>query len=502
MTDGSDDDRLAWRLASLADDLPGPALPGAAAARRRAAQRSRNQVTGGVLASVALVAVGVLISQQPTFTAAPEPVGPATDTATPTAVPTTPSQTPSTTPPTEPTPDPTDVQNPPPSQEDPDPPNPGGGSNGSEGDGTASRVPPGALLTLDLLSTEGEVEWVEVPAGDSWLPCGPGFPSTAAAASFETVDLPNRIDHVVEGTEPGAAAARLEQIRQEITTCAETETDHVLDQVWSLTGVGDGGYLMVYKGPPLTEETQIFVTASLVRHGDYITATFAGGEGMDYNFPPDADQAIQAVDLLCAALGTECPSEPERERLYPEALGDLPGWLTVEDIVAAIGVEQIAEGDEPLDYLAESGAQDWGHVGLPGSPEADGTEFFQYRFYSDPLTPGGIGLDEKIARFPDADAARAHYDELVAAADTVTEPGTEVTNTGSVSGDGYEGGTWRSETLEYESAFVYGVVLRGDTIAAVTHSIDSGTDHDVTPEQMIELMARAGERLAGLGGDE
>lgn len=70
MTDGPD--QLHQRLSNLASDLDGMGLPGPAAARRRAARRTRHQVAGGLLAGVAVVGAGA-------FAIAPAVTGPDRD---------------------------------------------------------------------------------------------------------------------------------------------------------------------------------------------------------------------------------------------------------------------------------------------------------------------------------------------------------------------------------------------------------------------------------------
>lgn len=475
------DDGLARRLARLESDLTGVTLPGAAAARRRAAQRTRHQVTSGVLAGVAVIAAGVLAISTPEFTASPQPAPPASDGATPTATPTTPA-TPTDEPTTPPTAPPADPD--PSGQQEPDA-------------GTELTVPPGALLVLDDVVGDSGVDWAELPPGDSWLPCVPAFPATAAVASFGIGDSA-RFDHVVEPTEPGAADDRLAAIRDEITACAQGDDQHDLIQVWELAGVGDEAYLLVWRGPPATPDTQTYVTAGLARSGDYVSAIFHGGEGQDYNGVPEPDRTIRAVQRLCDALGTDCPTTPEQHRLYPEPEGDVDGWLTIDDI-AEIGLADITEGGEVSDNTDEYGWQEYGHVGLPRDPLADGAESLEHRGYADPMEPGGASLDELRAHFPDAATARAHYDALVAAADAFTQPGDVIENTGAVSGDGYEGMTWRSES-EYGVVSVYGAVLRDDTVAVVFHVIASHSDglpYDVTPERARLLLDRAGQRLGG-----
>ncbi|TDD99969.1 hypothetical protein [Jiangella asiatica] len=480
------DDALSRRLAGLDADLAGVALPGAAAARRRAAQRTRHQVTGGVLAGVAVIAAGVLAIGDPELTATPEPAPPATDAETPTTVPTTPTDEP-TTPPADPSPDPSQVSSPDTGTDD-------GDTDGGGGDSRLD-VPPGALLDLADVTGDSGADWAEAPPGDSWLPCVPPVPSAAKAASFAVGN--SRFDHIVEPTEPGTAADRLAALRAQVTACADGGGDYDLIQVWELSGVGDEAYLLVWSGPPTTQETTTYVTASLARSGGYVSAVFRGGEGQDYNGVPGPDDAVRAIERLCGAIGTDCPVTPEQNRLYPEPEGDLEGWLTIDDL-AEIGLTDITEGGEVSDNTDEYGWTDYGHVGLPRDPLADGAESLEHRNYADPMEPGGSALDQLRARFPDADTARAHYEALVTAADGFTQPGDVIENTGAVSGDGYEGMTWRAES-EY-GVFVYGALLRGDTVTVVLHSIASHSDgqpYDVPPEQMRRLLDLAGQRLGG-----
>jgi hypothetical protein len=53
------DDDVSQRLRRLGADTYGIALPGAAAARQRAAQRSRWQIAGIVLAGVSCLGIGI-----------------------------------------------------------------------------------------------------------------------------------------------------------------------------------------------------------------------------------------------------------------------------------------------------------------------------------------------------------------------------------------------------------------------------------------------------------
>lgn len=478
----SHDDSLSRRLSSLETDLAGISLAGPSAARRRAAQRTRQQVTGGVLAGVAAVAIGVFAVSPPDFVATGDPVGPVT--GTPTTVETPATEEPST-PPGEPDPDPSENEGP----------DTGGGQDGGSGDpgddGTSSlMVPPDALLTLDDVIADTSAPWSEADPGGSDLPCLPDIPGNAAATAFETDDG-SRIEQFVDPV-AGGAEARLEELRAELTECAESGGDHHLIQVWSLSGVGDGGYLVVWNGPPTTPDTQTYVTASLVRTGDFVSAVFHGGPGMDYNGPAQPRQAVLSAERLCRAMGAECPASPEQEQLFPEPVGDVEGWLTIDDLAEA-GLTTLTQGGEVLDSGDAGGSTDYGFVGLERDPFADGAESLEQRSYSDPLELGGAILNQLRATFPDAESARAHYDALVAAAEQPTQPGDVVENTGTVGGDGYDGSTWRLENTEFGTVFPYGAAISGTVVTAVYYTAED----DLPPEQMRVLIDLAAQRIGG-----
>ncbi|MBB5786318.1 hypothetical protein [Jiangella mangrovi] len=473
------DDSLSRRLSSLETDLAGISLAGPAAARRRAAQRTRHQVTGGVLAGVAAIAAGVFAISPPDFVASPEPVGPVTDS--PTTEETSPT-TPPSTPPAEPTPDPSE-------NESPD----GSGQNGSTGDdGTSSlAVPPGALIDLEYLirGQESPSDWVEVPAGDSWLPCMPAAGDAAEAVAFQVDDY-YRVEHIVEpaGTD---AEARLAQLRDDLTACAEGG-DHQLIQVWQVTGVGDETYLLAWQGPPRTEETQTYVEASLSRADGFVEIVIRGGAGQDYNGVPQTNDAVEAVSRLCAVSNTECPSEPEREQLYPEPVGDVPGWLALDDL-AEVGLDILARGSDVTDST-ELGLTDYGFVGLERDPFADDAESLEQRTYDDPLEPGGVQLTQFRAQFPDTESARAHYDALTAAAEQPSQPGDTVENTGTVSGDGYDGTTWQLTNTEFGTSWLYGAAVSGDVVTVVYYGLIAD---ELSPDQMRQLLELAAQRIGG-----
>ena len=465
MTDGFDDD-LNRRLSSLESELHAARMPGAAAARQRAARRTRHQVTGGVLGGVAVIAIGVIGITQPTFTTAPAPAGTPTESTSPTALPPTPSDSPS---------------NPQPSEPD--------GDDADDVDGT---VPAEAFLTIADIDGEGTA-WTDAPAEESWLPCVPDMPEHAEARSFESPSATSgtdvRLDQFIEETADGQAEARLDAVRRAVTDCAEGGADTSLIQVWAVDGLGDEAFLIAYSGPPSTTESDTYVTAGLVRTGNHVMSVFDGAPGMDYNGPAPEDRTVTATQRMCESIGGDCPGELDREQLYPEPIGDLDGWLRTDDVAEATGLDQFTEAGIVSDLVNDDGPGGWPYIGLPRDPVADGAESFEHRAYIDPFEPGAT-VDETIAHFGDESAARDHFDQLVAAANGFEQEGDVITPTGTVDGDGYAGASWRSENAEFGTVFVYGVVVRGASVAAVTSGME-----EITGDQMTALLERAAQRF-------
>lgn len=453
------DDELHRQLASLDTDLAG--LPGAAAARKRGTQRTHHQLTVAALGAAAVVAVGALGIVQLDPTSAPAPA-------------TTPSETVT-------TPDLTPTASPSPSTPQAD---------------TLPTVPAGALLTTEDLPGLQEIDWAEVAASEPFA-CAPQVPDGAASVSFRnSAESDAHIDQFIEAVAPGQAGARLDTLSSGITECIEAGgSNYRLDETWAVDGIGDETWLARYWAPPRTSDAQTLVAVSITRTGNYVSTVVQGGLAQDANAPADPELATAAATRLCGALGEECVGDITRERLFPEAAAEVAGWLGVDDVVAATGLDEITEASE----VRPSDDMGWGHAGLPLDPIAAGALTSENRSYFNTLDPtGDILVTEVIARFPDAAAARAHYDALAAEADAFQQEGDVVTNTGTFSGSGHVGTTWRSENAAVDLVFVYGVVTRGDAVAAVTHSISGYENRDVTPDQMRDLLDRAGQRLADL----
>lgn len=142
----------------------------------------------------------------------------------------------------------------------------------------------------------------------------------------------------------------------------------------------------------------------------------------------------------------------------------------------------------------EIGMADYGFVGLMRDPFADGAESLERRDYSDPEDIGGAQLAQFRATFPDAASARAHYDALAAEAEQATQPGDVVENTGTVSGDGYDGTSWQLTNTEYGTSWLYGAAVSGNVVTAVYYGL---IGDELTPDQMRQLIDLAAQRIGG-----
>ncbi|NED99523.1 hypothetical protein [Phytoactinopolyspora halotolerans] len=488
MTDNFDNE-LQQRLNSLSADTTGTHMPGPHAARRRAAQRTRNQITTGALAGIAVLAIGVIgITQDQMFTA-PEPAEP-TDTRTPTVSPTTPD-----------TPDETDDATPP----DGDPTPPDGGGGGDD-------IPDDAFMTVEDITPDGEEgdvfpEWTATDARQTPFDCAPVAPDGTDYSAYENDGDGHFLQFIEETEDP---VARFSQIRADLERCVrdleQSDEDQYtqISQTWNVSGIGDEAWMANYFDQ--MEQPDDFFVANLVsvrmmRTGNYVNVVIQGGPGQDDNANMDTEDSALSGERLCAAFGTECVGEVAAEQTDREPIGDIDGWLRVDDVVAATGLEEIVEGTEPLEANDGGGPPGWALTYLPLDPESAGATFFQRRFYqqSDPTGAVYLSVDQEIAEFPDAETARAHYEDMVAAAESYNDDGRNLENTSSVDEGNRAISTWREEDQEFGITFVFGIALQGTAITVVNHGIDSASDHDVTADQMMDLLTRAADRLSEEG---
>ncbi|HEU0214769.1 MAG TPA: hypothetical protein VFR13_11830 [Jiangellaceae bacterium] len=451
------DSDLRRRLQGLGSEVGLAGVPGPAAARARGRRRARNQAVGAVLGAAVLVGGAVIAVAQPTLRTAPDPADqPSESVSPPVATPT-------------PSPSPTDAT-----------------------------LPDSVLLTVADIEPDGEpIGWAETdPPAQGW-PCVPPVPDSGRALQrhFENPEG-GRIQQVVEPTGTvEQAEARFAEVHGELITCVgdgKAAGDNFrLDQVWSVTGVGDEALLVRYWAPlreqPPLEGQLLLVSVSIARTGNAVTTVARGGAAMDANLPDTTDDAEAAVTRLCAETGGACVTDPDQEQVYPEPTGDVPGWLTVAEVAEVMGVDRISAASEVV--VAPDGS--FGFVCFQTDARASGATSIESRTYHDPFDPGGVGVDEFIARFTTAAEARAYYDTLAAEGDACSaEPALSVQNTGTITGD-ITGMTWRATAADSEVAFVYGLVVNGDQVAFVNVNLDSPSDDDIET-----LLALAGERLS------
>ncbi|AYY14475.1 hypothetical protein EF847_19035 [Actinobacteria bacterium YIM 96077] len=466
------DDELRRQLNALDTDVTDIEMPGPSAARRRAARRTRNQVTTGVLASVAIVALGVAGVTQNELFSAPEPAAPG-ETEAPTAVPTTPDE-----------------------QDDSTPPD---GEQTPPDDGNGANVPDDAFLTIDDISPDDEPgvvlpEWTETEATRTPFDCAPAVPDGAAHVRYEN----DREGHFLQFAETtNDQVRRFAQLRADLESClrnldegAGPDAPDGLSQAWAVDDVGDEAWAATYWSPreqPLQGGDMRYdlVAVHLVRAGSYVTMVINGfPSNEDYAASTLTARTTEAAQRLCEAVEQECVVEPQPTQLYPEPTGDVSGWLTVDDVVDATGLEEIDAGGEIVEEST------WAHAYLPLDPTDDGAEVVETRWYRNSTENAGPAVEQRIATFPDEEAARSHYDDLVAAADAHEEPNQQAERTGSHDEPGDSAATWRVES-DYGTVFVFGVMVHGETVTAISHSISDHEDRDLTADQLRDLLSRA-----------
>ncbi|WP_205857071.1 sensor domain-containing protein, partial [Phytoactinopolyspora endophytica] len=386
---------------------------------------------------------------------------------------------------------------------DPSPPD---GDNGGN-------IPDDALITADDITPEGQPgdvlpEWTERDAAQTPFECAPAAPPEAAHVYYENTQDGQGghfLQFIEETDDP---VGRFSQIRADLERCvrdlelSEEDTLTQISQVWNVDGLGDEAWMANYfeamEEPINFVETNL-VSVRMMRTGDYVNVVIQGHNNQEDNANMDTEDSVLSGERLCAAFGTECVGEVTAERTDKEPIGDIDGWLTVDDVVEATGLEKIVDGTEPVPGNEAGDPSGWALTYLPLDPEADGgATWFQRRFYqqSDPTEAIYLSVDQEIAAFPDAESARSHYEDLVAAAESYDDDGRNVVNTASADDGNRTISTWREEYEEYGITFVFGIALQDNLVTVVNHNIDSASDHDITADQMTDLLNRAADRLS------
>ncbi|RIQ27104.1 hypothetical protein [Jiangella rhizosphaerae] len=382
MTDRFDDE-LSHRLAGLSADLDGIALPGPSAARERAARRTRHQVTGGVLAGVAVVAGGVFMVTPSDLSTTPEPAPPASQSTL--------------------APDPT----------------------------TAAADLSAALLTPEDVAGDTGVAWAATGEPGPEVACDPGRTVEAmssvldqARAGFGSAAGEVRQD-LARFADGGSAAG----LAEELIGCLDEEgadgLPAVVDRV-RLTGVGDEGWMTRYYMDPEDPEATAAVVA-IVRSRDVVSVTVqteptagtVGERELDLAVP------VAAARRMCDVLfGESCVSDPGTEDITgSDVAADPPTDTPTIDAEEAPAGDPTTPADELLEladdpFLTEADVAEVGTAtGFVRQPEMD-LDGVTAPCLQDPMSAGaittlGLGynhdldatLVEWVAQLPDAGSA-------------------------------------------------------------------------------------------------
>lgn len=389
---GDFDDDLRRRLTGLSADLDGVALPGPSAARKRAAKRTRHQVTSGVLAGVAAVAAGVAIISPPDLTTTPDPAPPAS-LSTPT--PTDPATT------------------------------------------TTALAVSAALLTPEDLTDATAVGWEQTDAPGPAVACDPsGTIDTMSAlvdrarAGFvsESGEVRQDLMRFVDG---GSAAG----LRDELLGCLPERGADTLPWVTDtvrLGGVGDEGWMVRYYADP-EDEAAAVATVAIVRSRDVVsvtvetetTADTVDGRALDMDVP------VAAAERMCDVLfGDTCVTEPFVEDLTATDPGEGPTGdptggpdegttddpTEPADPTGDAEPEVLSLADDPFltdDDVAAVGTA----TGFFRSPESTETTAHQAPCLKDPTAAGADTVDV-LGYIHDLDASLAEWTLQMPDADT------------------------------------------------------------------------------------
>lgn len=457
----TDHDDLRSRLEELGGHLNAVRLPGPAAARRRARQRTRRQAGTAVLGAVA-AAVGMLVVGQPGLWTEPQYAEE----------------------PTAPVPAPTGSSPAPPTDQS-----------------RVPALPESVLLTADDLERESDepVGWTLADLPEEPFTCVPEA-SPAAPTLRRTHEVGDgRIDQVVEEyPDAEAAQVRFEEIGTEVLTCAKAlREDGSVDsggppEAWSLAAVGDAAGLLRYWTPVTDGEWRELVQLSVVRTGTAVTTVAQGGLALDANLPMSYDFAVAAAERLCEPAGGACVGDPERQQTFPEPPAESAGWLHAADIEDVIRVRMAPSGVDGWD------ATPYFDPCIPLHALDVGATRLERQLYAEPDDPtSGVMVTQHVAVFPDGGLAEDYFRTVQASSARDPEcEGQEAAAT--FSGDGFEGAVWQSPLAGTDTVASYGVVTRDRIVATVEHSVDPWEEREVTPQQWQALVARAGERLADL----
>lgn len=373
------DDDIDRRLSGLESDLYATPMPGAAAARKRGAQRTRNRVVGVAVAGVAAIAIGTVAAFGGSLPLANDvPPAESPDTS--------PVETNTETPTTTPTED------------------------------TTPTIPDSALMTADDIEAENLTDWR--PSDSQARPqCFPivDIDSMVAAKHAEFM-------HPVEGVNadafyshdlfliaPGSVEDAFTLLKEETIACvpnsdSDAERNPVMPFLQGrgpLSNVGDEGYLLDYMAATDTDDFGAWlIDISFVRAGNMISVVTRWYVGQDEIGGPDIQTPANATDRMCQEMyGESCLNgDPEYQPQAPDSgagedalnLADEP-FLTADQLVtdpytfSATDIDGF-NGHEPMMFCLDD-------------PTDVGADDVRTQYWNSDLE---ASMFETVLRFPDA----------------------------------------------------------------------------------------------------
>ncbi len=243
--------------------------------------------------------------------------------------------------------------------------------------------------------------------------------------------------------------------------------------------------------------------AGVARTGKITTTAFYGTTD---NADPDVDGAIRmlvlAVNGMCPTpQGDGCATVPHTEEVAPVAVGEVPGLLASVDLPMVPRVARPWVGTEPREARDNVAATNCDRTDFSEKPVRNGvTRTF---LIPDARLPATFGVTETAGSFASDQEARQFVATVRRKMGTCADRdlGAEVTPLASTSDKDGEHAAWRVtvEITDKQSVtYLMGVVRRGSTVAQL--GFIPGNDVTIGPDPFVDLMLRAGERLAYLSG--
>ncbi|TDD99968.1 hypothetical protein [Jiangella asiatica] len=269
MTDDFDE-TLERRLASLGGDLPAAPLPGPAAARGRAASRTRHQVTGGIVAGIAVVGAAVLVI------------------------------------------DPGDLR----TTSDRTPPISASTPGTTETPLTRPDDLAAALLTAeDLAADDARTAWATAEA-DADVACDPSAVVDTMSSVTDRAEVAFQAEGVGEIRQDLARLgpdASIQPLFDEMVGClpdrASGEVPQVVDTLQILE-VGDDGWMIRYYADPGDPQADA-VTVAATQVSDVLSITTRIEPTENTIGDVDIDTPVRATERVCDVLfGTDCVGDP------------------------------------------------------------------------------------------------------------------------------------------------------------------------------------------------